>query len=589
MRNLLQNILIKGSLAILTLIGIYSCEKDFLLKPQGSDATVDSIFSTSQKVQAALARAYSTSLLSGLPGDGTWTGDFQQFRESTISMISGEVNPTYQSWQDAWKIARTGMTADAGGRPLTEDGFNYNYIAIRHDYLVIENIDNVSDMSSGEKEQIKAEMKALIAYRYEEMFKRYGGVPLVTKSLTVEDSIKIPRASLQKTLDFIVKLCDEAASVLPDNYPSAWNGRVTRGVALAIKAEALMYAARPLFNSSTPYLNMDASDENASNDIICFGSADQSRWQDAVNSSKAVIDWALANGYEIIDTDSPLDDYGTATSTPGNKEVLLAYKHEYSNSTFYQLWNIHSGYMSERNGMSYNQLLQYYKEDGSEPDWPDIGDAPRPYSTYYDQMQQMEARYKASAIAAGIDAWNNPNSEYWKNMWVQAGREACGRRAKFWYMAGTRSWFEYPLYRLAEFYLDLAEAYNELGQPAQALQYLNVIRDRAGLPDITETDKVILRKIIQREWRIEFYEEGHEFFDAKHWKMDDIGNGIIGGTKKTFGFEYIPGYNGGSLPEHYVSYWTEEAFQGFWAPNQYLLPFPSNEVNKGYLIQNPGY
>ena len=570
----------------------FACQDEFLEKPLGSDLTVDSVFSTRQKVQAAIAQAYSQSLLSGLPGRNTWDGDFQNFRESTISMISGEVNATYQSWQDAYKIERGGFTADDGsGRSLTEDGFGYNYIAIRHNYLVIENIDKVKDMTSTEKEQVKAEMKALIAYRYEEMFKRYGGVPIVTKSLSVQDSIMIPRATLQETLDFIVTLTDEAAAVLPDNYPPQWHGRVTKGVALAIKAEALMYAARPLFNSTEPVMSLSGTDDSGNdlNSLISFGSVDQSRWQRAVDANLAVLEWALANGYHIIDTDRPLDDYGTATSTPSNAEVLLAYKHQYENSVFFSLFNIHSGYMSERNGMSYTQLAQYYKQDGTDQTW--AGETPMPYSEYYDKMQEMEARYKASAIAAGIDAWNNPNSEYWRsaNLISRAGTEASGRRAKFWYHADQRTWFEYPLYRLAETYLNLAEAYNELDQPNNALTYLNVIRDRAGLPDVTETNKELLREIIQREWAVEFYEEGHRLFQVRHWKHEDIANGILGGPKHAFAFNYTNGRNSGSVPAHYDSYFTRMVYTAFWSDKQYLHPFPSREVNKGYLVQNPGY
>jgi hypothetical protein len=574
----------------IAVVGI-SCQDEFLEKPLGSDTTVDSIFSTSQKVQAAIAQAYSWSLLSGLPGEGTWDGDFQTFRESTIGMISGEVNATYQSWQDAYKIERGGMTADDGsGRTLSEDGFDYNYVAIRHDHLVIENIDKVKDMADAEKEQVKAEMKTLIAYRYEEMFKRYGGVPLVTKSLSVQDSIKIPRASVQQTLGFIVKLCDEAAAALPDSYPPQWKGRVTKGVALAVKAEALMYAARPLFNSAEPYLDLSGTSESGSNnDLICFGNVDPTRWQAAADASQAVLDWSLANGYFVIDTDSPLDDYGTATSTPSNPEVLLAYKHQYENDNFYDLFNIHSGYMAQHNGMSYMQLTQYQKEDGTELTW--AGTTALPYSQYFDNMQVIEARYKASAIAAGMDAWNNPNSEYWSSTGVagSAGREACGKRSKFWYHADTRSWFEYPLYRVAEFYLDLAEAYNELDQPGKALPYLNVIRNRAGLPDVTETDKTLLRQIIQREWAVEFYEEGHRLFDVKHWKLPDIANGILGGAKKAFAFQYTNGRTSGSIAAHYAAYSTKVVYTAFWGDKEYLHPFPSREANKGYLVQNPGY
>lgn len=222
MKNLIYIVLISVSV-------LSACEKDFLVKPQGSDTTVDSIFSSREKSLSAIAQAYSMSLASGI-GMVDWDNNrIYGLRSGTLSHISGELNEVKYSWEDGWIIQRSGMTADDGsGIHRSSDGFSFNYKCIRQDYLVLENIDKAVDLSTAEKEQVKAEMKVLIAYRYEEMFKRYGGVPIVTKSLMSTDNIKIPRASLQETIDHIVTLCDEAALVLPDNYPPQSAGRVTK-------------------------------------------------------------------------------------------------------------------------------------------------------------------------------------------------------------------------------------------------------------------------------------------------------------------------------------------------------------------------
>lgn len=578
----------KKIIAFATLITVVlaSCKKDFLKKPQGSDTNVDSIFSTQQKALSAIAQAYSMSLASGIRFVD-WDGNrIYGMRAGTLSHLSGELNAVKFNWEDAWQIQRSGMTADDGtGLPLSDDGFAFNYTCIRQNNLIEENIDKVSDLTQAQKDQIKAEMQTLTAYRYEEMFKRYGGVPIVTKSLTVQDTLKLSRATLQETLDHIVALCDQAAVVLPDNYPRTELGRVTKDVALSIKAEALLFAARPLFNSASPYLDLGAN-----NNLISFGNADPSRWQKAADGSKAALDWALANGYHIINTGSPLDDYGTAVSTPGNAEVLLSYKNE---TDLLSTYNPHSQ-DGGANGMSFYQLSQYVKADGTEQSWP--GTTDRPYSEYVTKVQEMEPRYKASAMAAGIDAWNNPNNLYWSSSVVSTasnwdgsgGTEASGRRVKFWYHADTRPWFDFPLYRLAELYLNLAEAYNELGNPSQSQQYLNVIRSRAGLQAVAETDQTKLRQVIEREWAVEFYEEGHRLFDVKHWKVPNIANGIIGGAKKSLIFTYVNG-SYGSVPADYLTYSTQEVYTGFWSSNQYLDPFPATEINKGYLVQNPGY
>lgn len=571
------------------LLHFSACQDDFLEKPSGSDVTVDSIFSTEQKAMKAIAQAYSYSLSAGIPMSG-WNGDKAYGMSSgTLSHLSGEINSIKFNWEDSWLIQHSGMTADAGsGQVRSDDGFTLNYIAIRQCYLVIENIDKAGDMTIDEKNIVKAEMKTLIAYRYEEMFKRYGGVPIVTSTLSYKDDVNIPRSTLKDLLDHIVSLCDEAISTLPNAWPDKDNGRVTKGVAMAIKAETYMYAARPLFNSAVPYMDLG---EN--NNLICFETYDKNLWKKAIDASIDVINWAEQNGYEIINTGKPLDDYGTAVSTPGNNEIILAYKNQHNGGITYYSPRAQSG---GANSMSYNMLEQYYKEDGTDQVWPTVAAGKVNFSDFTTRIQQMEPRYKASAMAAGIDAWNNPNDYNWScrvmadySTWEgRQNNEDCGRRVKFWYKAGNRNWFEFPIYRLAEFYLDVAEAYNEYDDPVNALEYLKVIRNRAGLPEIAETDKAKLRKIIQREWAIEFYEEGHRFFDVKHWKLEDVGNGIIGGPKLGFVYTYNTG-TFGYYASDYLTYSLQVRYTGFWSNSQYLTPFPITEVNKGYITQNPGY
>lgn len=591
LNNIFLNFIILCCIVIVP--SFLSCEEDFLEKPRGSDVNVDSIFADSERALAAIAQAYGNSLGAGIqvtPWDNNlqWTG----MNAGTLSHISGEVNSYKFSWEHHYTLQRAGMNADGGGsgRALTIDGYDFNYTSIRRCFLIIENIDKVADMSQEEKDQIKAEMKTLIAYRYQEMFKRYGGVSLVKKSLTSNEDILIPRSSLQEVLDYIVELCDEAQVDLPNSHTANMKGRVTKGVALAVKAEALILAARPLFNSTTPYLDLG---EN--NNLISFGNVNQSRWQDAIDASEAVISWALANGHRIINTGSPLDDYGTAVATPSNPEILLAYKRvdQTVDDSSYDPRRQAGG----ANGMSFNQLSQYYKEDGTDVDWPEPDGTQYPYAHYRERIDHMEARYKASAAGAGIDAWNNPGDVNWNserlagasNWNGQAQTEASGRRVKFWYKAGSRRWFEFPIYRLAEFYLNLAEAYNEIGNSSKALENLNVIRNRAGIPYITETNKENLRKIIQREWAVEFYEEGHRVFDVKHWKHKDIANGIIGGPKHTLWYHYISGRSWARWDTEYTNYEVRQIYVGAFSEKEYLCPFPIREVNKGYLVQNPGY
>ena len=154
-------------------------------------------------------------------------------------------------------------------------------------------------MSEADKQVIKAEATALIAYRYMGMFYRYGGVPIVEKSFEASDDLSAPRATVAEMVEFISALCDEAYADLPAKWDAANTGRLTKGAALAIKARTLQFAARPLFNSASPYLSMKNSEDNA---FICFGNADRERWKAAIDANEAVLSWASANGVRLLNT-----------------------------------------------------------------------------------------------------------------------------------------------------------------------------------------------------------------------------------------------------------------------------------------------
>lgn len=585
--------------ALLLGSSLTSCQKYFLEKPETTgNTTIETVFANRAGAEAAIASAYRQVLVQNL-----WNG--RSLNNGTLAGISGETS-FGETWASLQRFVTAGFapTPFENNRAQSTDNFFDNFQTVRQCYLILENIDKASDIPANEKEHIKAEMKALIAFRYTGMMIRYGGVPIVTKSLASSDDLNIPRTSLQGTLDFILQMADEAAASLPDVWDNKYNGRLTKGIALAVKARALLYAARPLFNNATPYMSTGGND-----DLVCFGTADKARWDAVVTAQEAVITWAKQFGYDIINTGggvnqpntNAFDDYGTATSTPANKEVLLAYKLDEGGSKFYKFYNPtrYSGnerYLTDNYGMLTNFLENYYKADGTEQQWPGTGaESALPYADYNAKMQAMEPRFKASNYAHGIDTWNNPGEFAWTYSQCSSGQNHEGRgkgaaqSTKYYYKAGSRLWFEFPIFRMPEFYLALAEAYNEAGNPAQALVNLNIVHNRAGLPSITETNETLLRKIIQREWSVEFYNEHKRFFDVRHWKLEDIGNGILGGPMREFQFTLVASGANDRLPENLLNYYDKIAYTAFWHPKMYLDPIPQEEIDKGILIQNPGY
>jgi hypothetical protein len=567
-------------LSIIGVTAIGACKKDFLQMPISNATTVDSVFSTTVKAQGAIANAYRNCLGQGLPWKNWWNAMLQE-------NLSGGMNYGF-SWTMAKDIVLNGLSASGVNEDM--DGYASNFPPIRQAYLVKENIDKVTDMSDGDKAIVKAEMQALVAYRYEQMLIMYGGVPVVSNSLKASDSLGIPRTPLQQVLDSVVSWCDQAAAVLPSKWPDNWTGRMTKAAALAIKSKALLHAARPLFNTAMPYLAMG---EN--NNLICLGNADASRWTTAANAAEALITEAeTKGGVAIINTGNPLDDYGTATSVPSNAEVILAFK--FKNDVLFDAGNwsnlpMNAFYNSrvweaQGNVLTTGQLENYYKADGANQTWPDANTTAA-FSDYTNRMNQMEPRFKATFQPWEMDAWTNPGDANWKNAstFGNGPGYGCARMTKFYYKAGARAWFEFPIFRLAAAYLSAAEAWNEAGQTQQALNRLNKIHQRAGLPAVTETDQTKLRAIIQREWSIEFYNENYRLHDVKHWKLSNIASGLLGGPIRSMAFN-----SGGAVKLTGNTNYTDKViYTALWAPKQYLNPFPQTEVNKGYLIQNPGY
>lgn len=157
--------------------------------------------------------------------------------------------------------------------------------------------------------------------------------------------------------------------------------------------------------------------------------------------------------------------------------------------------------------------------------------------------------------------------------------------------------YPYPVIRMAELYLNLAEILIELdlnegtnGRLSEAKMLIDKIRERAGIPSIDEAWKKAkhpnkvntaegLRDVVRRERQIEFYLENQRFWDLRRWKIaDDIlstrhkGMNADGDTDETF-FKVI-----------------EIPYERTFRKAQYLMPIPMDETNKvPQVIQNPYY
>src|SRR5690606_1842109 len=75
-------------------------------------------------------------------------------------------------------------------------------------------------------------------------------------------------------------------------------------------------------------------------------------------------------------------------------------------------------------------------------------------------------------------------------------------------------------FRLAEFYLNYAEALNEINGSAAEIEWaLRQVRERVNMPPITYTNQEDMRQKIRRERAVELAFEEHRYFDVRRWKI----------------------------------------------------------------------
>ena len=400
----------------------------------------------------------------------------------------------------------------------------------------------------------RAEARFLRAYFHFELLKRYGPIPIVTSTPSINGNYEnTPRPTMKEVVDFIAKECDIAADTLEltpwRNVNDAF-GRATKGAALALKSRLLLYAASPLY--------VDFGDTNEANKPT-----DVALWKSAADAAKAVID---LNQYELASSYADLfkNDFQ-------NKEYIFVRRYA-ANSDFEKSnFPVSFGGKGGTNP-SQNLVDDYEMLDGTPFDWNDPAKAAQPFenrdarlgATILMNMAPFKGK-KVATYPEGADASPNPNATktgYYlrkflnEDVNIQTG--------------GSSSGHVVPLFRLAEIYLNYAEALNECDptNPDIAL-YLNKVRNRASLPNVSALSQEQMRAVIQHERRVELAFEEHRSWDVRRWKIasSTLGAPLMGvqiERKPLGGYTYMP----------------VKVEQRVFQPKMYWYPIPQSEVLK---------
>lgn len=597
MRNITKYIV----LAMIAVVGFMqtSCN-EFLEMPLISSAVnIDTVFSTRVKAESFLWNTYRQVIPSGFPLRANAAGIANLPLHRCIKADITDECDYPIAYASGPEINVTGYEPNV----LRHMEVNYSdcYKGIRKAFIFKENIDKVPDIPQNEKIQMKMECNILIALGYHVLVRSHGGVPLIKQSVSPNDDLlQISRSSFEDCVNYIVELCDEAIDnpLTVEQYPTQWRGRVTRGVALAIKARTLLYAASPLYNTSNPPISYG----NANDVLIAYMNYDKERWKKAVDANKALLDWAAGLGkLSLINTGNPFVDFSVATSQEDNSEIILSNKAVGDGSagtdgfTRFYLPHTDQTQFNKGNSITFNGLVKFYKNDGTEQTWPTLNET-RPFDEYKTKMHEMEPRLLATAWPFGEASIIAPNRyKTWNFKSLpgssQGNHHGTAVLLKFCYDYQGQAYKEFPVFRLAEFYLNYAEALNEYNStpPQEAYDALNLIRQRGGLPLVDKTDSRYnttdkFRLLLQRERFIELFAEDHRIYDVRRWRIAH-NPGVIGGPMLMF---ELTQDNSGN-PQAYTTYTTKVYRERFWMNKLYFHPFPQTEVDKGSLLQNPGY
>ena len=259
-----------------------SFANDFLDKAPGADATIDTIFTNAEYTRRFVTSMYRYQYY-GLPYRNATSAPH------TSSYWHGMFEALSDCWHLHYKSSEMYKHLYSGSLSSTSGNTCYGYKdqklweTLRYGYILIDNIDRCTEMEQTERNRLVAEAKCLMAQSYYNMFRFYGGLPIIKQQYTGNESeYAFPRGTVEETVDHIVGLLDEAinTSELPFAYTGTEadteTGRWTKGSAMALKIKVLQLAASPLYNNDKPYYNGESEAEKQH--LVWYGNYDKSRW-----------------------------------------------------------------------------------------------------------------------------------------------------------------------------------------------------------------------------------------------------------------------------------------------------------------------
>jgi hypothetical protein len=445
------------------------------------------------------------------------------------------VNRLYYDNLPGWSTGDAPISEESPGGTgymygqLTESSVNYwPYGSIRSINILLAEIDK-GTLSTALKNRMKGEAYLFRAWRYWEMVKRYGGVPLVLNPQALTDSLLVSRDSTSKVVRQIVADLDSAIALLPAVAAGSGqnDGHLHRGTAMALKGRVLLYYASPQFNPT----------------------GDIGRWQAAYAANRAAKDSLAIHGFGLY------PDFEKLWFTEMNREAIFVRRYSY--------WP--GAERREQNGQETGAVHRWAASTrpldesqgatgGNRPTWEMVNAFPmhdgRPIAGHpsYDSLyfwRNRDPRFYAT-IAYNGAVWPL-SGKTGRRQWTYVGGESNNPTPSGFYTRkavdpaadafeafnGQTQWIEI---RFAEVLLNLAEAANAVGNPQEAYDQLIALRARAGIDPGTGLygldaglSGAPLQNAILLERRIELAYEAKRYWDLRRNRLFET---LLNGTRR---------------------------------------------------------
>lgn len=605
-----------GITTLAVVCALSACKKGFLDQVPDDRLTTDKIFKTRENTLNYLSGVYSRvpdESYDRFVGDrncGPWTAASDEAKYTWSFVGSNFFN--------------LGTTVPTQG--YFSGPWSRFYQGIRDASYFMKNVDMCPELTADQITQYKAEARAIRAMYYYYLIRMFGPVVLAGDEPIAPDasfeSIQLPRNTMDECVEYIVNELDKAAGDLKFITRSVYNnanaheyGRVTKGIALAFKAQTLLLAASPLFNGNTDY----AALKNPNGTQLISQNADAGKWKRAADAYKAFLTQFVPTVYDLYKENDAQGSFSPYLScrnvmlTNWNSEWIWGRPSAGISVMQYARTPYHSGSANEIKGggglgVTQTMVDAYFMANGLPITHAASGYVNAGFSQFkapgdvadrstFNQWVNREPRFYVGVTYDGSHWLNNSfsgdiitSTQFSGN----SGKKSAGSDfSPTGYIVrknmSTGRWADdsrhMVLMRLAQVYLDYAEALNE-SEPGNAdiLKYLNLIRERAGVPQYgTSTDLAIpatqdaMRQAIRMERRVELAFECVRYFDTRRWKIAEQTD--------------AGAFYGLNIDLDGAGFYTQKMFETrVFNKKHYLFPIPQGELDKDkQLVQNTGW